>query len=128
MLYDVRYGNNFRYPSFVFITSTVAVYPERSRRTHLYSIFSWQQSTHHSLRTISASSTYFCLMKQTVFFKDLGLRSYKEVWDLQEVFLKQNVDLKMNEATRNATVNHLFFVEHKPVYTLGKAEKRTCIN
>ncbi|MBS1641500.1 MAG: lipoyl(octanoyl) transferase LipB [Bacteroidetes bacterium] len=63
-------------------------------------------------------------MKQTVFFKDLGVRPYKEVWDLQEVFLKQNVDLKANEATRNATVNHLFFVEHNPVYTLGKSGKK----
>lgn len=60
-------------------------------------------------------------MKQEVFYKDLGLRSYKEVWDLQEVLLKQNVEKKSNEATINSTVNHLLFVEHKPVYTLGKS-------
>ncbi len=62
-------------------------------------------------------------MKQEIYFKDLGLRSYKEVWDLQEVLLKQNVERKANEADRITTVNHLLFVEHPPVYTLGKSGK-----
>ncbi len=62
-------------------------------------------------------------MKQEIYFKDLGLRSYKEVWDLQEVLLKQNVERKANEADRTTTVNHLLFVEHPPVYTLGKSGK-----
>ncbi len=67
-------------------------------------------------------------MKQEVFFKDLGTRSYKEVWDLQEVLLKQNVETKAAinnlppSAVGNATtINHLLFVEHQPVYTLGKS-------
>ncbi len=72
-------------------------------------------------------------MKQEVFFKDLGLRHFKEVWDLQEILLKQSVEAKRNLA--NATteqerdlyndqiVNHLLFVEHYPVYTLGKNGK-----
>ncbi len=66
-------------------------------------------------------------MKQEVFFKDLGTRSYKEVWDLQEVLLKQNVERKMilhsadKPQTTSDTVNHLLFVEHFPVYTLGKS-------
>lgn len=67
-------------------------------------------------------------MKQEVFFKDLGKRSYKEVWDLQEVLLKQNVDAKaqLNQLPPSAvgsvaTFNHLLFVEHPPVYTLGKS-------
>jgi len=67
-------------------------------------------------------------MKQEVFFKDLGKRSYKEVWDLQEVLLKQNVDAKaqLNHLPPSAvgtvaTFNHLLFVEHPPVYTLGKS-------
>lgn len=63
-------------------------------------------------------------MKQDVFFKDLGLRSYKEVWDLQEVLLKQNVEKKALQYTRETTVNHLLFVEHTPVYTLGKSGKK----
>ena len=60
-------------------------------------------------------------MKQEVFFKDLGLRSYKEVWDLQEILLKQNVEKKSTGNPAVPTVNHLLFVEHPPVYTLGKS-------
>ncbi len=76
-------------------------------------------------------------MKQEVFFKDLGLRHYKEVWDLQEVLLKQNVEAKSEKATTsdfksylNPTTNHLLFVEHYPVYTLGKSghESNVLIN
>ncbi|MBN8835845.1 MAG: lipoyl(octanoyl) transferase LipB [Sphingobacteriia bacterium] len=63
-------------------------------------------------------------MIQEVFFKDLGLRSYKEVWDLQEVLLKQNVEKKSKQETREHTIHHLLFVEHKPVYTLGKSGKK----
>ena len=62
-------------------------------------------------------------MNNKIFFKDLGLRSYKEVWDLQEVLLKQNVDRKVKEETRSLTNHHLLFVEHPPVYTLGKSGK-----
>ena len=59
-------------------------------------------------------------MKKEVFFKDLGLRSYKEVWDLQEVLLKQNVERKSKDNDASSTVNHLLFVEHPPVYTAGR--------
>ena len=72
-------------------------------------------------------------MKQEVFFKDLGLRHFKEVWDLQEVLLKQNVEAKRvlaNAKTEqeidlynDQVNNHLLFVEHYPVYTLGKNGK-----
>ena len=72
-------------------------------------------------------------MKQEVFFKDLGLRHYKEVWDLQEILLKQNVEAKgvlANAKTEEEIDlysqqinNHLLFVEHYPVYTLGKNGK-----
>jgi len=67
---------------------------------------------------------YFYSMNEKIFFKDLGLRSYKDVWDLQEVLLKQNVEKKANEKTRLDTINHLLFVEHLPVYTLGKSGKK----
>ena len=72
-------------------------------------------------------------MKQEVFFKDLGTRHFKEVWDLQEVLLKQNVDAKrvLSNAKTDEEIdlytdqvnNHLLFVEHYPVYTLGKNGK-----
>ncbi len=62
-------------------------------------------------------------MKREIFFKDLGLRSYKEIWDLQEILLKQNVERKTTDDGRQSTVNHLLFVEHHPVYTLGKSGK-----
>jgi lipoyl(octanoyl) transferase len=67
-------------------------------------------------------------MKQEVFFKDLGTRRYKEVWDLQEILLKQNVEAKTEQYKAISTntfipqtTNHLLFVEHLPVYTLGKS-------
>lgn len=63
-------------------------------------------------------------MNENVFFKDLGLRSYKDVWDLQELLLKQNVEKKANLETKSQTINHLLFVEHPPVYTLGKSGKK----
>lgn len=81
-------------------------------------------------------------MKPIVFFDDLGqLRSYKEIWDLQESLLQQNVQLKSAQfseqsaqlplsISHKATTNHLLFVEHSPVYTLGKSgnEKHVLIS
>lgn len=62
---------------------------------------------------------------QQVIFKDLGTRSYKEVWDYQEDLLKQNVEIKSahlhNERLQDSTENHFLLVEHPPVYTLGKS-------
>jgi len=60
-------------------------------------------------------------MQKDVQFQDLGKRSYKEVWDYQEALLKDNVQKKAAEETRASTINHLLFVEHQPVYTLGKS-------
>ncbi|HEX8462205.1 MAG TPA: lipoyl(octanoyl) transferase LipB [Segetibacter sp.] len=72
-------------------------------------------------------------MKQQVLFKDLGsAQSYQQVWDFQEKMLQQKVALKsanrndndLNEKVvlaENSASNHLFFVEHNPVYTLGKS-------
>ena len=59
-------------------------------------------------------------MKETVYFEDLGERSYRDVWDYQESLLQANVALK--QAGRgNETRHHLLFVTHPPVYTLGKS-------
>ena len=62
----------------------------------------------------------------TVQYRDLGRFRYQEAWDLQEQLLSENVRIK-TENRRNPerepepTVNHLLFVEHPPVYTLGKS-------
>ena len=66
---------------------------------------------------------------QRVNYKDLGVISYKEAWDLQESVLGDNLLLKSDarknkpEATAAAidTHHHLFLCEHPPVYTLGKS-------
>lgn len=78
--------------------------------------------------------------KQPVWFRDLGHMEYKAAWDYQEALLKENVAIKSAQyanaesqpgyewATRGLTglettntKNYLLFVEHPPVYTLGKS-------
>ena len=67
---------------------------------------------------------------QLVHFQDLGTQPYKQVWDYQETLLKQAVEIKItNRAlaqtqTETPTQHHLLFVEHTPVYTLGKNGKQ----
>src|SRR5579871_3555422 len=78
---------------------------------------------------------------QKVVFKDLGCMRYQEAWDYQERLLQENVRIK--SAARDATAagevmtagdavvvevdvvpettHYLLFVEHPPVYTLGKS-------
>ena len=51
---------------------------------------------------------------------------YQSAWDLQEKLLQQNVKAKSLQATNSdpdisQTLHHLLFVEHPPVYTLGKS-------
>lgn len=79
-------------------------------------------------------SSYFCAMQQEVLFRDLGRQhSYKEIWDYQENLLKENTDRKAllrsaDPATAGglpSTVHRLLFVEHEPVYTLGKNGKES---
>lgn len=59
-------------------------------------------------------------------FKDLGLMDYKACWDFQETLFNETIAQKI--ANRNLepeqqveTKNHLLFVEHPHVYTLGKS-------
>jgi lipoyl(octanoyl) transferase len=70
--------------------------------------------------------------KQQVIFRDLGNMDYKTAWDYQESLLQENVRIKSavfsqqsaNEATVDyelPTAHYLLFVEHPPVYTLGKS-------
>jgi len=81
---------------------------------------------------------------QEVLFKDLGKMPYKQAWDYQEELLQRNVATKAHlrnlaEALPSQTQDqnnsgslvtlenslttdhHLLFVEHPPVYTLGKS-------
>jgi lipoyl(octanoyl) transferase len=66
------------------------------------------------------------MQKQPVFFKDLGVMGYTEAWDYQESLLRQNVEIKtryhsaQQKHKKSSTTNYLLFVEHPPVYTLGK--------
>jgi lipoyl(octanoyl) transferase len=69
-------------------------------------------------------------MQHTVYFEDLGHMPYKEAWDYQEQLLQQNLAVKSQlrkleqeggQTDHLATRNHLLFVEHPPVYTLGKS-------
>ncbi|AYD46311.1 lipoyl(octanoyl) transferase LipB [Arachidicoccus soli] len=58
-------------------------------------------------------------MKQ-VLFKDLGRMSYKTAWDFQEQKLADKTRLK-REGKSEQIASELFFVEHNPVFTLGKS-------
>jgi lipoyl(octanoyl) transferase len=60
-------------------------------------------------------------MPQLVSFRDLGRMEYQQAWDLQEELLRQNIGCKTEG---RPTTHHLLFVEHPPVYTLGKSGKR----
>lgn len=69
----------------------------------------------------------FATMKQEVLFRDLGTLDYKEAWDMQEHLLAEMVALKSlarnSESPVNKPEHKLLFVEHPPVYTLGKSGK-----
>lgn len=74
--------------------------------------------------------------KQIVLYQDLGKQDYKSTWDYQEQLLQENVRKKalvhsqestvvfygdMLSQSRLQTQHYLLFVEHPPVYTLGKS-------
>lgn len=57
---------------------------------------------------------------QKAIFQDLGRMSYGVAWDLQEERLRKKTELK--RAGKNELLtNELYFVEHNPVFTLGKS-------
>ncbi|GAK96414.1 octanoate-[acyl-carrier-protein]-protein-N-octan oyltransferase [Nonlabens tegetincola] len=63
-------------------------------------------------------------MNKKVFFQDLGVGDYKQTWVYQEQLFKEILDIKIEnrkEDSKNPTPNHLLFVEHNHVYTLGKS-------
>ena len=64
---------------------------------------------------------------KTIHVQELGQQPYKTCWDYQEKLFQGIIDLK--RANRNndpiqATPNYLLFVEHPPVFTLGKSGKK----
>ena len=76
--------------------------------------------------------------KQQVIFRDLGHMDYKAAWDYQESLLKENTRKKSLVFSQQSVVSsqdselrtpnselstqhYLLFVEHPPVYTLGKS-------
>ncbi|WP_373059746.1 lipoyl(octanoyl) transferase LipB [Zunongwangia sp. H14] len=63
-------------------------------------------------------------MNKKIKVQNLGFKDYKEVWDYQEQLFKETLELKIKnrrENTKIETKNHLLFVEHPHVYTLGKS-------
>jgi lipoyl(octanoyl) transferase len=63
-------------------------------------------------------------MNKKVNFTDIGIKDYKETWDFQETLFKEILDIKIanrRDGTTLETPNHLLFVEHPHVYTLGKS-------
>ena len=63
-------------------------------------------------------------MNKIISLKDLGLKDYKETWDLQSELLQEIVDTKISNRRNEKeeeTKNHFLFVEHPHVYTLGKS-------
>jgi lipoyl(octanoyl) transferase len=69
-------------------------------------------------------------MRQQVYFEDLGIKSYQPTWDYQEQLLAKNTHIKSlarekdEDVKETATEHRLLFVEHPPVFTLGKNGKR----
>lgn len=65
-------------------------------------------------------------MNKQVLFKDLSLMDYKACWDYQESLFNETISQKITNRNLESeaqieTKNHLLFVEHPHVYTLGKS-------
>ncbi|NVJ87544.1 MAG: lipoyl(octanoyl) transferase LipB [Algoriphagus sp.] len=68
------------------------------------------------------------VINKKVKFTDLGRMDYQQAWDYQEELFGAIVSTKISNrkkplAEQVATENHLLFVEHPHVYTLGKSGK-----
>jgi lipoyl(octanoyl) transferase len=69
--------------------------------------------------------------QQSAEFLDLGRMDYKTAWDYQEELMKKNLAVKSARYHSDEPVSpmdidtrhYLLFVEHPPVYTLGKSGK-----
>jgi len=66
------------------------------------------------------------MKNKRVIFQDWGLLDYQQAWNRQEQVFAETVQAKTqnrNNNTDNPVTNHLIFVEHPHVYTLGKSGK-----
>jgi len=75
---------------------------------------------------MSLTQDYTTNKIRSVHFQDLGLMDYKECWDLQESYFQETGKIKLDNRNKPdeeqaTTRDHLFFVEHPHVYTLGKS-------
>ena len=65
------------------------------------------------------------MVMQTVLFRDLGQMDYQEAWDYQTVLHNGLIGRKLEHRHLSPGVftqeHHLLFVEHPPVYTLGRS-------
>jgi lipoyl(octanoyl) transferase len=64
------------------------------------------------------------MKNRLVHFQDWGLVDYQQAWNRQEELLNATVAIKTanrDNAAEVLTPNHLIFVEHPKVYTLGKS-------
>jgi len=65
-------------------------------------------------------------MNKEISIQDLGIKAYAETWEMQEVLFQEILQIKIQNRRENTeiqTPNHLLFVEHPHVYTLGKSGK-----
>ena len=66
------------------------------------------------------------MRNRKVIFQDWGLLDYQQAWDRQEQVFAETVQAKTRNRNNNTDYpvnNHLIFVEHPHVYTLGKSGK-----
>ena len=59
-----------------------------------------------------------------IIIQNWGLQSFNEAWDKQEMVLQSIIDVKKinrRDRVNKKTSNYLIFLEHNPVYTLGKS-------
>ena len=64
------------------------------------------------------------MKNKTIKVNDLGVQKFEETWDYQTSLLQEIVATKIQNRkndTNLTTENHLLFVEHPHVYTLGKS-------
>lgn len=66
------------------------------------------------------------MQNKEIIFRDLGVMDYKACWDYQEDLFNEIIRQKianrdLPEEKQISTKNYLLFVEHPPVYTLGKS-------
>ena len=59
-----------------------------------------------------------------IIVENWGVQSFKDAWNKQEIVLQSIIDLKKinrRDRVNKKTSNYLIFLEHNPVYTLGKS-------